>query len=111
MIITHENLQKYLYRLLKEDEFSPGYKGKSDPDKWYRELVWLEFPTGEAARSGLQTLALIGKHNPEHVSIDGTEGFNAQGLEGKVRVRKELFSALMNMRDLLPKNRGRIITD
>ena len=52
----------------------------------------------------------VGRNYNETAPLDGKEDFLAQGLEGKVRVQKPLFSALMNLRDSLPKRRGRIVT-
>jgi hypothetical protein len=58
---------------------------------------------------GAMRSMVSGAKNYETTRLTGQEGFNAQGLEGKVRVRKPLFNALMNM-DLLPRNRARILT-
>lgn len=110
-VIDHRNMERLLSALLDEPEFRIGPNGyKPTGDEWYRSKVWLEFPTGELAKDGLTTLALVGRANPEHAALTGDEGFNAQGLEGKVRIRKDLFGALMNLRDLLPQHRGRIVT-
>jgi hypothetical protein len=111
VIITHKNLQRYLDLLQAEPEFQIGHHGPADPDAWYRQPCILEVATGELAKDGLTTLALAGRANPESVNLDGTEGFDAQGLEGKVRIRKDLFAALMNMRDLIARHRGRIIVE
>lgn len=92
-----------------EPYFQPGPQTAPRP-KWVDKVVVLEFPLGELAKDGLTTLALVGMgKNYETAGLTGKEGFNAQGLEGKVRVRKPLFNALMNM-DLLPRGRGRILT-
>lgn len=110
MIVTHKNLKPLLKKLQHEPEFQIGNKSyQPTGDEWYRQRVCLEFPSGEAARDGLATLALIGTANYETTGLTGKEGFDAQGLEGKIVVRKDFFSALMNMRDILPVNRGRII--
>jgi hypothetical protein len=111
MVITHKNLDRYLQQLLKEPEFQIGRHGPADPDAWYRRQCWLEVATGELAKDPLTTLAIVGRANPESASLDGTEGFDAQGLEHKVRIRKELFMALMNMRDLIGLHRGRIVVE
>ncbi len=86
-----------------------GTTYKPTGDEWYRQRVRLQFPTGEAARDGLTTMALIGRNHHTTEGLDGKEGFNAQGLEGRVTVHKDLFSALMNLRDLLKPGRGRIV--
>ena len=107
-IITHKNLQPYLNRLQKEPEFRPG-PAPIIPDAWYRQRVILEIPMGELAKDGLTTMALCGLEYPDVVPLTGKEGFAAQGLEGKAQITKDLFGALMNMRDLIPANRGRIV--
>jgi hypothetical protein len=111
VIITHKNLDHFLARLQQGPEFKIGHHGPADPDAWYRRQCWLEVPTGELAKDGLTTMAIVGRANPESINLDGTEGFDAQGLEGKVRIRKDLFMALMNMRDLIAQHRGRIIVE
>lgn len=112
-IITHKNLQPYLDRLLAEPEFQPGNKTRYDASKWYRKTVRLEFPLGELVKDWLTTLALNGGkvRQTQTEPLTGNEGFSAQGLEGKAVVEKELFSALMNLRDILPENRGRIVME
>jgi hypothetical protein len=109
-IITHKNMEPLLDALQREEEFQPGYKGRDKPDAWYRRQVTLEFPLGELAKGWLNTFPLVGFQRPEVLPLDGKEGFSAQGLEGKAAVHKDLFMALMNMRDILPPYRGRIIT-
>jgi hypothetical protein len=108
-IITHRNMGPLLRKLEAEPEFQCGVSYRPTGKEWYRETVSLEFPLGELAKDGLTTLALVGTRTPEHGPLTGKEGFNAQGLEGKASVRKDLFSALMNMRDILPAQRGRIV--
>ena len=108
-IITHKNIDKWLERLQREPEFQPGPDAPIRPNAWYRQQVTLEVPTGELAKDGLTTMALCGLEYPDVVPLTGKEGFNAQGLEGKVQVTKDLFGALMNMQDLIPANRGRIV--
>lgn len=110
-VITHKNIEPLLDALLEEPEFKIGSSAKYDPAKWYRQTVTLEVPTGELAKDGLTTMALRGHSVPVIVELSGKEGFNAQGLEGKVQIRKELFSALMNMRDLIAPYRGRIVVE
>ena len=107
-VITHKNIEPLLTALCNEPEFKIGSKAEYDPSKWYRQTVTLEVATGELA--GLQSFALIGRSSYETLPLTGKEGFDAQGLEGKVAIRKELFSALMNMRDLISRYRGRIVT-
>ena len=110
-IITHANIQPLLDAICNEPEFQCGNKdAKYDPSKWYRQTVTLEVPTGELAKDGLTTMALKGRNDYNLADLTGKEGFNAQGLEGKVQIRKELFGALMNMRDLIAPHRGRIVT-
>lgn len=110
LVITHKNIREYLARLEREPEFKIGHKGYMPTgDEWYRQRVKLQFPTGEIAMDGLTTLALIGRNHYVTEGLDGKEGFDAQGLEGRVSVEKDLFSALMNLRDILKPGRGRII--
>jgi hypothetical protein len=108
-IITHKNLNTYLDKLLAEPEFTIGSHAKPDPLAWYRQTVILEVPTGELCKDGLTTLALLGRQEPVTTAIVGDENFDAQGLEGKVCIHKDLFSALMNLRDLVPLHRGHIL--
>jgi hypothetical protein len=111
-IITHKNIRPYLDRLQREPEFKIGCNGyRPTGDEWYRQRVKLQFPTGEIARDGLTTMALVGRNAYTTEGLDGKEGFNAQGLEGRVTVHKDLFSALMNLRDLLKPGRGRIVLE
>lgn len=110
-IITHKNIQPLLDALTEEQEFKIGAPSVIyDPSKWYRKTVTLEVAAGELCKDGLTTLALVGRSSYTTKDLTGKEGFAAQGLEGKVIIRKELFGALMNMRDLVDVNRGRIIT-
>lgn len=125
-IITHKNMQPLLEQLTKEAEFQLGPTTyKPTGQEWYRQPVRLEMPMGELAKDGLQTIALVGRRRtcPGHLqfqphmadaffqigSLTGKEGFNAQGLEGKVIIHKDLFTALLNLRDLIPVHRGRIV--
>ena len=108
--ITHRTMQPYLKQLQREPEFQPGPNAPINRNAWYRTQVYLEFPTGELCNGFLSRLALCGTQEPELLPIDGKESLNAQGLEGKARVRKDLFGALMNLRDILPEHRGRIVS-
>lgn len=111
-IVTHANIRPLLARLLEEPWFKIGArpKGPWPKDAWfYREAI-LEVPLGELAQGGLNTMALVGRSPYTTAPLTGKEGFNAQGLEGKALIRKPLFNALMNMRDLIGVHRGRIIT-
>ena len=109
-IIYHKDITLLLSALQNEEEFQCGFKGPPNHNAWYRKEVILEFPAGELARGLLISIALVGRRNYEVCNLTGSERFNAQGLEGKVRIKKELIGALFNMRDVLPPNRGRIIT-
>jgi hypothetical protein len=109
-IITHKNLDYWLKKVQGEPYFQCGSTVKETP-AWCYEEVTLEFPMGELCKDGLTTIALVGRERPEPTDLTGKEGFDAQGLEGKVQIRKPLFNALMNLRDLLPPFRGRIILD
>jgi len=104
-VITHKNLPEV------EEAIRADIDAVSDPDHWAQQPVYLEFPAGEIAEDWLKTLALVGMgKNYECLPLTGKEGFRAQGLEGKIRVRKPLINAVYNLRDLLPRYRGRIIT-
>ena len=109
-VITHQTLEPWLEKLKGEPYFQCGTR-VSKPPEWAFEEVTLEFPVGELCKDGLTTLALIGRQRPEPIPLTGREAFNAQGLEGKVQVRKPLINALLNLRDLLPPFRGRILFD
>lgn len=109
MIITHKNMGSHLKRLEKEPCLQPGSTVSEPPDAWFRKKVILEFPLGELAHDGLTTLALVGRERPDPVDLTGKEGFDAQGLEGKVQIETDLFCALMKLRDILPPYRGRIV--
>ena len=108
-IITHKNMDPLLEALTLEPEFQPGEQ-TIVPDAWYRTQVILEVPSGELCKDFLSRIALVGASQWEPQSLDGTEGFNAQGLEGKVQIKKDLFGALMVLRDIIPVGRGRIIS-
>jgi len=109
-IITHKNMGPLLKALSKDPYLRCGSKRRHDPDDWFWQQVVLEVPTGELCEDGLKTLALAGTgHHQSVLPLSGKEGFLAQGLEGKVMIRKPLFNALMNLRDLIPINRGRIL--
>lgn len=109
-VVNHENLPLLLRALEHEPYFKCGSKLPFKADAWYWMPVILEVATGELAEDGMKTLALVGIRNSyQSEPLTGKEGFNAQGLEGKICVRKPLFNALMNMRDLIPKGRGRIV--
>jgi len=103
MRLTHKDIEPYLTRLVQD--FHQG----SSPDVWYRQPVTLEVCTGELAENALKTMAILGRAKPVCKPIKKTDRFKAQGLEGKVAIRKDFFSALMNMRDLIPEHRGQII--
>ena len=107
-VVTHANMGPLLDALLAEPEFACPM-GKAPEDAWYRREVILEVPLGELAKDGLTTLALVGCGRPATAPLTGKEGFSAQGLEGKAVIMKDLFSALMNLRDLVPVHRGRIL--
>lgn len=109
-IINHKNLELILDLISKESYFKIGNNAQFNQDDWFWKPCVLEVPTGEVCEDGLKHIALIGKNNYEFVEITGKEGFTCQGLEGKVCIRKPLFNALMNIRDLIPIYRGRIIT-
>lgn len=109
-VIDHSNMQPLLRAIEAEPYFQCGSKRVYDPDEWFWQTVSLEVPTGELAKDGLTTMALAGRRECKTAALDGKEGFNAQGLEGKVVIRKDLFGALMNLRDLIPISRGRIVT-
>jgi len=108
-IITHKNLEPILDAIAKEPCFQPGQQNAARPE-WVDRIVTLEFPLGELAKDALTTLALVGSEKPEPMGLTGKEGFNAQGLEGKVQIKKPLFNAAMNLRLVLPVHRGRILT-
>jgi len=108
-IITHKNIEPLLDAIAREEYFQPGSTKVPRPE-WVNQEVILEVPLGELTRGCLETLALAGTRQVELLPLKGDERFDAQGLEGKARVRKDLFMALMNLRDILPAYRGRIIT-
>jgi hypothetical protein len=108
-VITHANMRPLLDAISAEPSFQPGKHMLPRP-AWLSQEVVLEFPLGELARDGLTTMALVGFNRPQQMDLTGREGFDAQGLEGKIQIRKPLFNALMNLRDILPPHRGRILT-
>ena len=108
-VITHKNMDPLLNALTLEPEFQPGEQTVV-PNAWYRTPVILEVPSGELCKDFMSRIALVGASRWESTGLDGTEGFNAQGLEGKVQIKKDLFGALMNLRDIVPVGRGRILT-
>jgi hypothetical protein len=108
-VIDHKNIRPLLAAISAEPYFQCGVTVPYDPDAWYWRPVVLEVPAGELCKDGLTTLALVGRSEYETVALTGREGFAAQGLEGKVRIHKPLFNALMNLRDLIQVHRGRIV--
>ena len=109
-IITHKNMGPILEAMLQEPYFQPGKSAPWNKNDWFWQMVDLEVPTGEVCENGLKTTAIMGhSHLGRSQPITGKEGFSAQGLEGKVVIRKPLFNALMNLRDLIPAHRGRIV--
>lgn len=109
-IITRRNRAALIKAFDKEPYFQIGIGALYDPDAWYWKEVILEFPLGEMMSEQTLTLALVGKGGTyEIMDLTGKEGFDAQGLEGKVQVRKPLWNAVINL-NLLPVNRGRVIT-
>lgn len=110
-IITHKNMGPILDAISREAEYQPGYKGPIKKKAWYRKKVMLEFPIGELAKGFLQSLALLGPDPSYEIKkLTGKEGFIAQGLEGKVVVEKDLVSAMLKMKMVLPEHRGRVLT-
>lgn len=107
-VITHKNRGPILEALRNEEPFRIGSNGQYDGNAWYAQEVTLEFPLGELCESGLKSLALVGRSPYVTVDLSGKEGFNAQGLEGKVQVRKPLSTAVLNL-DLLAEYRGRVL--
>lgn len=109
MIIAHKNIEAWLTRLEHDPYLQPGPSRSIPKDYWFNRTVILEFPAGELFENHMKTLALVGLERPAALPLTGKEGFNAQGLEGKVQVKKPLLNALVNLRDLLPRYRDRII--
>ena len=111
--LYHKDIPPFLRKIETEPEFQTGSKYVPTGQEWYRQKVFLEFPLGEIAKDMLTTITLIGTKKQQYktLPIEKNDRFNAQGLEGKMQVEKEFFSALMNMRDLLPPYRGKIICD
>ncbi len=110
-VITHKNMGPLLRAIENEPYFAPGPDRPHLRPAWAYRPVVLELPLGELARGGLETMALVGRARPEPMGLTGKEGFRAQGLEGKVQIRKPLFDALMNLRDIVPPHRGRILVE
>lgn len=108
-VITRENDQQVRDLFLQEPAYQIGAPSNIRPPAWVHQEVILEVPLGELARGGLQTMALIGRSSFRNVPLTGKENFDAQGLEGKVQIKKDLFSAVMNL-DILPHHRGRVLT-
>lgn len=109
--ITHKNLQEWLDKLAQVPYLQIGSNACYDSKGWYAKSVMLEFPMGELCKDGLTTIALIGFTHVSPMPLTGKEGFVAQGLEGKIQINKPLINALLNLRDLLPTHRGRILLD
>ena len=80
-----------------------------DGSHWLNREVTLEFALGELAEDGFKTIALVGTKNYTVMPLTGGERWNAQGIEGKVIIRKPLREALANIQILKPY-RWRIIT-
>ena len=110
-IVDHKNYGALLARVRRLPCMQPGPNAaRAERPAWIDAPVTLEFPTGELCRNAVLALALVGPaRDYELTDLDGSERFNAQGLEGKVRVRKPLLAALLNL-NLLPEHRGRVLT-
>ena len=67
-------------------------------------MVWVEFPLGELMNPAIAGFVWAWAMQKRLVvgSIQEGDEFNAQGLEGKVRVRTTLSTALLVYRDLPP---------
>ena len=67
-------------------------------------MVWVEFPLGELMNPAIAGFVWAWAMQKRLVvgSIQEGDQFNAQGLEGKVRVRTTLSTALLVYRDLPP---------
>jgi len=109
-VITLSNYGPLMDALSNEPCLQCGSKVQEPPGVWFRREVVLEFPQGELCEGGLKTLALVGFERPTPLPLTGREGFVAQGLEGKVQVRKDLFYALLGL-EMLPERRGRVLTN
>lgn len=110
-IITHKNMEEFRKELFSFAKDPKNWEELKNPDFWGNQGVTLEYPIGEIAESFTKTLVLTNNGaKPNVVSLSGKEGFNAQGLEGKCRVRKPLVQALIALAMTSPF-RGRIVTD
>lgn len=107
-IINHKNLRYWLDKLKSEPQLACGGPQRTWSE-WFDKPCTLEFPLGEIAQSDLHVIALVGRGPTDPVPLTGKEGFNAQGLEGKLQIVKPLINALFNLRDILPEHRGRIV--
>ena len=115
-------VKKIKMRRLKPDELSRclrifqivfAIRGKPTEHpcyNWCEQDAAVEFPLGELTGEPLKIAALtgFGTHRQEVCPIVRQDKFNAQGLEGKCRVHKNLFMAIMNL-DVLPKYRGQVV--
>jgi len=108
-VITHANMHPVVDALCSLPCFQIG--GEGDPPDWAYAPVVLEVPAGELAGDWLKAMALAGNRQRWTAPIKGDEGFAAQGLEGKVCIRTDLFGAVMSLRDIVPPHRGRILTN
>lgn len=109
-IITHANVDAVFEAVLAEPYFQPGPYDPTKRPAWVDMPVTLEFPVAELTRGALVLVGpLPAALTP--LPLTGREGFAAQGgVEGKLRVTRPLFSALIAVRDVLPQLRGRILT-
>ena len=80
---------------------SRGYEPSAQPDA--EREVRLEFPMGEIAKTENVALALLVRRlGAEPVSIEASDKFNAQGLEGKLSLRVSYETALLFAQRLEP---------
>lgn len=94
--ITHANADAIRTVVAPLLVYQPGpVAAKYKPPVWGHQEAVFEF--------------LLGRSSFWSASLTGKERFDAQGLEGKVQVRKPLFNVILNL-DLLPEHRGRVLT-
>lgn len=78
-------------------------KAHADKSHWINTPVKLEFPGGETCEAEIKTLALLGPAGQyEYANITEDDRFDAQGLEGKIVVRRPLFVAIALIRLFKP---------
>ena len=108
--LSHKKAQALVNAM---SEASVGGPKTFDPfyaDNGLSGRAWVEFPLGELTNRNIAGFVGVwaSKGLIKDYPIDKTDRFNAQGLEGKIRIATTLATALLVYREL-PPNRCQLL--